>query len=390
MRNGNLHRFVALWLAILMIGPTRFAMAKPKKELRIGVILRFDDKFNSTVDSIQTGIEAARRLYEEEHNGVKIKVQRFTHGIELASVVAASAKVVESHVPAIIGGELSEESYVIGDQLAVDKVVFITPTSSTPILTANKPYVFLACFSDDQVAAKLARFTFERLKPGAVGVLHNLSSPYTDYLSKRFIEEYQTIKKEKGLEVPLYEEKILRHTQDFKNQIRTFMEKRVTHVIMLTHESDFFTFFTQAAQQNYFPAYIGSDGWGSNQGVFENLVKGAQGGEHFVGYRNNYWKEDSSTPIGTRFVAKYKKIFGHKPNAWSAISFDAAWLLFLAMDRAKNPNDSTQIQSELKKIKGLSLVTTSNFSFSEDNTPRKDLYIYEIDKTGIRYKETLK
>jgi hypothetical protein len=60
------------------------------------------------------------------------------------------------------------------------------------------------------------------------------------------------------------------------------------------------------------------------------------------------------------------------------------------MDRAKNPNDSTQIQSELKKIKGLSLVTTSNFSFSEDNTPRKDLYIYEIDKTGIRYKETLK
>jgi len=60
------------------------------------------------------------------------------------------------------------------------------------------------------------------------------------------------------------------------------------------------------------------------------------------------------------------------------------------MSRAKDPNSGEDIRKELKKTSGVSLVTTDSFSFGEDNSPRKDLYLYRISKDGIQYEATLK
>lgn len=391
MKTGNNRSLSILLAAIVMMGGFS-AEAATKKTLRVGIILRLNDKFNDTVSAMTTGIETAKALYERKHPGVKIELKHYPHSNDLESVMKAANQSIADKVPAVIGGELSEEAFVIGDRLGESKSVFITPTSSNPKVTEGKPYAFRACFSDRLVASQLAHYMVDILKPKSIGLLHNVSSPYTDFLSKQFMETHAEImaKFPPDRRVPLHQEKVLRDTPDFGKQIDAFMEKGVTHIAMLTHQSDLLKFALQAANKGFFPVYLGSDGWGSNEHVHKNLVIESPHGSKFSAFRNSYWKQDAQTPMAKDFRETYEGMHTRKPTAWSAISFDAAWILFTAMDRAKKPSDGEEIRKQMTQIKKLHLVTADQFAFGPDNSPRKDLYIYRLDKSGINYEATLR
>ncbi len=380
---------VTIGLALGFIGVS--ASPSEQKSLTVGVVLRLSDKYNSTVPALDNGIQVAKILYEIEHPGVKITLKRYSIGEDLTSSIHASEQIIADKVKAVVGGEYSEESLVLGEQLGPQKVVFITPTSSNPSVTENRPYSFRACASDKAVAEKLAKFTVNHLKPNAVGLIHNLSSPYTDFLSKKFLEVYEAEMKKRSPEkqIPIFEEKILNDTQDFSKQIDLFIEKKITHVVMPTHETDFLRFAIHAATKKYFPIYIGADGWGPNNKVYENFVKNSGYGNHFIAYQTNYWKEENTSPAVKLFKSTYEKETGVPATSWAGSAFDAAWILFSAMDKTHNLQDGSEIQKNMKTIGGSNLITTNHFKFGSDNSPNKDLFIYRIDKSGIRYEVAL-
>lgn len=374
----------------LLIAKGEAAPLEPK-DLTVGVVLRLGDKYNSTVPALFNGIQVAKALYEKQHPNVKITLKQYSIGEDLASSIHASEQIIADKIKAVVGGEYSEESIVLSEQLGAKKIVFITPTSSNPAVTENRPFSFRACASDKAVAEKLAKFTVRHLKPNAVGLIHNLSSPYTDFLSKRFLETFNSEMKKRSPEktIPIFEEKLLNDTQDFTKQIDLFMDKKVTHVVMPTHETDFLRFTIQAANKKYFPVYIGADGWGPNKKVYENFVKNSGYGSHFVAYQTNYWKEDSTSDAVKLFKSAYESQIGTPATAWAGSSFDAAWILFSAMDQAQNPQSGSEIQQNMKTLKASALVTTDHFKFNSDNSPNKDLFIYRIDKNGVKYEVTL-
>ncbi len=385
MRNGK-NIFAALIFSLC--SAKSFAATKT---LTVGVSFRLNDAYNNSVRSLMSGVETAKAEFEKDHPGTVIQLKVLAHGADLASVNGVADKFIAERIPAVIGGEMSEESLVFGDRLGAKKIVFFTPTSSNPQVTNDKPFVFSACFSDRAVATEMARYMKENLKPTALGVIHNISSPYSDYLSNRFVETFSRMIVQNPKDRPLVlVEKVLRRTLDFSKQIKLFKDNNVSHVAIFSHDADVIQFVVQAEEQKFFPVYMGSDGWGSNQYVYEKFVKESKHGAKFVAIRNSYWKEDADNPIAKRFKSAYKKQYNRNPEAWSAIAFDTAWFLFGAMSRAKDPNSGEDIRKELKKTNGVPLVTTDRFSFGEDNSPRKDLYLYRISKDGIQYEATLK
>ena len=361
------------------------------KTLTVGVAFRFNDAYNNTVRSLMSGIETAKTEFEKDHPEIKIQLKVVPHGADLASVNTAADKIIADKIPAVIGGEMSEEAIVFGDRLGSKQIVFFTPTSSNPKVTDNKPFVFSACFSDRTVATEMARYMKENLKPTALGVIQNISSPYSDYLSSRFAETFSrmTVQNPKD-RPPVLVEKVLRRTLDFSKQIKKFKEANVSHVAIFSHDADVIQFVVQAEEQKFFPVYMGSDGWGSNQYVYGKFVKDSKNGAKFIAIRNSYWKEDAEQPILKRFKAAYKRQFNRDAEAWSAVAFDTAWLLFGAMAKVKDPSNGDEIRQELKRTSGVPLVTTDNFSFGESNSPKKDLYLYRISQAGIQYEATLK
>lgn len=362
------------------------------KTLVTGVALRMNDQYNTSIDSLMKGIETAKALFEEKNQGVSINLKLYPHGPALSSVSDAADQIIKSGTPIVIGGELSEESIVLGDKLGPKSIVLITPTSSSPQVTENKPFAFRACFSDTQVADELAKFVKASLKPASVGVLQNVSSPYTDYLSSRFTDTYKTLLESESVSErkSIVVQKILRHTVDFSSNIDFFIANKVTHVAMFTHDYEITRFSIQAANKGFFPVYIGSDGWGNNEFVFENLVKNAPSGDKFIAYRNSYWKEDSKSAMVGDFQRTFQAKFHKNPDAWSAIAFDSAWIAFTAQNNAKNPTDGESIRQSFRQLQRLKLVTSDTFSFEKDNSPKKDLFIYKISKKGVTQEATLK
>lgn len=183
---------------------------------------------------------------------------------------------------------------------------------------------------------------------------------------------------------------MLRRTLDFSKEIELFKKNGVTHVTIFSHDNDLLTFVSQANAKGFHPVYIGSDGWGSNRNVHAHFFSGAGKGSEFVGIRNSYWKEDDNRPITRQFRSTFKKRYDTDPDAWSAISFDSAWLLIQALEKVKASGKGPEIQSALKKLKSVSLVTSPAFTFDDENSPHKNLYLYRIDKSGVKYEATLK
>lgn len=382
---------ISVVLTLFLAGGSPEA-AVPKKVLQVGVVLRLNDKFNDSVDALKTGIETAKALFEKKNKNVQVQLKYYPHSESLESVLKAADQVISDQVPAVVGAEMSDEAIVLGDRFKDKEVAFITPTASNPSVTEGKSNTFRACFSDTQVADRLASYLIDQLKPSSVGVIHNISYPYTHFLSTRFQSTFGELMKKhgEGSPIPLLVRKVLGDQKTFESEIDEFMKRKVSHVVMLNYQTPFTQFALQAAQKGYFPVYLGSDGWGSNENLYRKLVTESSTGDRFMGYRNSYWKEDSKSTMAAEFRQAHEAKFRGKPDAWNAISFDATWILLTAMNRAYNPRDSKQIVDKMKGLKNVSLVTTRQFSFGPDNSPSKDLYIYTIGKSGIRYEATLR
>jgi branched-chain amino acid transport system substrate-binding protein len=370
--------------ALMLIGTA--AWAKPEKTLRVGIAFRLNEKFDTTVIAFTRGFDTAKALFEKKH-GVKIELVPFSFGSTLESYLAASKAILESGVAAVIGGELSEEALVLGEQLEKAGIVLITPTASTPKVTAGKKFVFRACFSDDVVADRLASFVAKRLKPKVVGIFHNVSSPYTDFLSTRFKETFDKVK---ARQTRVVVEKVLRHTTDIDPLLDQFHKEGADVVTMFAHSSDLIRVASHGVKKQYFPIYIGSDGWGSNGYVLDKIVKEMPEGHKFQAYRNVYWKEDEVNALSTEFRADFERRHKEKPNAWGAMAFDTAWVLFSAMDKASAPDSGDAIRKSLEALHLKELVTTADFTFDKNHSPARDLYIYRINRDGVRYEATLK
>lgn len=388
-----LNRFAAIFSLFLIFSSQTVALVDQEKQknLDIGVVLRLKDRFNDTVSGIRLGVEAAKELFEKQHPHVHVRFHYYSHGEKIEEVIASTEKVIQDRISAVIGGELTEESLVLREQFESKKIVWISPTSTNPKVTEGQKYGFRVSVSDQIVASDLARFTVNHLKPAVVGMIHNISSPYTDFQSKRFLEvfSHEMAKRPSDKRIPLFEEQVLSTTLDYENQIKTFKEKKVSHLVIFTHPSDLLRFVLQAKNLEFRPVYIGSDGWGDNQFIFKNLATFPKEKAMFVGYRNSYWNETQTSSITEDFKKVYFARTKLNPTAWSASGFDAAWILMTAMSNVDDPKNSSQIRHAMESLQNLQLVTDVSFSFDLNHGPKVKAGswapIYRIDHTGIHF-----
>ena len=375
---------IVLVMAFLVLSPLSFAA---EKTLNVALIFRFNDRFNGTILSMDRGLELAKKDLEKKHK-VKINFKRYAHDEKLTTVIIAAQNAVKDGHFVIIGGENSDEAMAISEVIKDKKIVLLTPTSTNPKVTLERPYIFRTSISDDKVAEKLAEFVFREMKGKKVGVLHNVSYPYSDYLSKRFISRFneliETSHGDGSVRPVLVERKVVRNQTDFSKEVKFFRDNGVTHQIVLSFNSDLLRFYSEAVSQDYAPKYFGSDGWGLSEAILKEVLAN-RSPRPFEAYRNVYWDGTSGAQSNSIFKANYKKTFGEDANAWSAIAYDSMTIVAESALAIQNELDGEKIKDSMKKYQSNSLLTSSSFSFDLNNTPNKDVIIYKIDKNGIGF-----
>ena len=377
MKNGN--KVILLILCLVASSLCYGSSTDKSKVFDIGLFFKFGERYDRTVGNFEDGIKLARKMFVKRHPNIKVNLHNTNHDNEFSSVIAGANKIIKSKVPVVIGGEDSHHAMLMAKSFEEKNIILMSPTATNPEVTKDKPFVFRACLSDANVAKSISNFIGKNLKLKKVGIIHGISMPYTDYLSKGIVKNL----KDNYPNLKIIHEKFVRGKYGFESTIKKFKENDIDHVIAVTYERDILAFISQAKIMKFSPTYIGADGWGPAKNFQSRVVE--KSNREFKAYQTAYWHDDASHLIAKQFKIQFKKEYKTEPNPWHAVGFDAAWLVLHAMNNTKNPRDGKQIQAALKKIKNIQLVTSKKFSFDADRSAIKSLPIFKLSQSKIEH-----
>lgn len=236
---------------------------------------------------------------------------------------AVTRLITQDKVNALLG-EVASGLSMVGGQIAQQYTVpMISPSSTNPQVTQIGDMVFRVCFLDDFQGKVMARFAREELKAQKAAVLYDQGQPYSkglaDYAEKAFKEMGGTI---------VSRQAYASSDPDVSAQLSSIKQASPDVIFLPGYYTQAANIMRQARKLGITVAFVGGDGWDSDK--LEEI-----GGEAVQGsYYSNHYSPEEETPEVKNFVTKYKAEFGATPDGLAALGYDAANLLFDAVDRA--------------------------------------------------------
>lgn len=281
--------------------------------------------------------DQAIQLAVEERNaagGVKgRKIQLVT--LDTASKASEGGTVVtrlinDEHVTAVLG-EVASSITLAGGRVAQQLgVPDISPSSTNVHVTEIGDMVSRVCFTDDFQAWVVAKFLHDDLKLTKAAIMYDQGQAYSkglaDFFTKSFTEMGGTITTSQAYSGG---------NPDVSAQLQTIKGSGAQAVFMPGYYGDAANYMKQAKSKGIKIPFIGGDGWDSPE-LFRIAGDAANGN-----YFSNHYSHEEQRPEVQSFVAAYQKKWGTVPDGLAALGYDAARVLFDAMDRAGSLDGKT-------------------------------------------------
>ena len=302
----------------------------------------------STDNGIQLAV--AERNAAGGVKGRKISVKTLdTAGKAQEAGAAVTRLITQDKVTALLGEVASKLSIAGGEVAQHYKVPMITPSSTNEAVTQIGPMISRVCFVDGFQGYVVAKFAHDNLKAARVAVFYDQASDYSIGLAKTFkasfVEMGGTIASEQT-----YKE----GDSDHAAQLATIRDSNPDAIFLPGYYTDVANIARQARKLGIKVPFLGGDGWDSAK-----LTE--LGGDAIEGsYYSNHYSHEDTRPEVQAFVTNYKGKHGAVPDGLAALGYDAARVLFDAMDRAPALDGVTLAKAiaETKDFKGVTGVIT--------------------------------
>jgi branched-chain amino acid transport system substrate-binding protein len=297
-------------------------------EWKVGAFLSLSGEETAFGVDTKEGIELAVDEINKA-GGVKGKPIKVLYEDDKSKPDEATNKVLQlidrDGVIAILGEVASSRSRAGGIVANKKKIPMITPSSTHPDVTKDRPYVFRVCFTDDVQGKMGAQFIVNTLGKKKVALFFASDDLYSSGLAKEFRDEVKKL----GGEIVI-EKSFLKKETNFTTYINEIKSANPEMIYAPIYYSSMTPIARQAKAAGVAGSmFVGSDGWDANE-----LLRDA--GEELEGaYFTNHYAPDVPWPNSQAFVAKYRERYNRIPSSLGAQGYDAARLLADAMKRAK-------------------------------------------------------
>jgi branched-chain amino acid transport system substrate-binding protein len=369
---------LALTLAVLVaaLGPIP-VIAQDQQcdfagEIPVGVIAPLTgdipDVGQSTVEAADMARDEINAKCGLEINGENYEVVTIVEDNEAkaeSSVAVATRLIVEEDVVAIIGPQASKQAVPTG-QVANDRETpMISPWSTNPNTTLNRPWVFRVAFLDPFQGRVMANFVSEKFGAKTVAVLYDVASDYP----KGLAENFRDAAKELGMDVVAFESFTTGDT-DFSSQLTNIIAAKPDVLFTPQYYNEVPLIVQQARELGYEGYIAGSDSWGA--GDLLGLCGDACNGLFY----STHYAPDIATDVAQKFISGYEELYGDKPDDVAALTYDAFQLLYTAIENAQSL-DRAAIRDALASI-DLYEGVTGVMSFDEQGDPIKCAVIIQF------------
>lgn len=307
-------------------------------------------------------------------DGKKITLVQADTKSEASEAVNSATKLISDDKVKVIVGPMVTANVMAESQVANDdKIPVIAPAATNPDVTVEngkaKPFIFRSCFIDPQQGTVMAEFAAKQLKAKTAVMYLDSSSDYSKSLGKVFKEKFEAA----GGKVVM-EEAFLAKDQDFKAALTKLKTANADVVFVPAYYEEVGKIVKQARELGITAPMLGTDGWDDPKVVD---IAGADALNNTY-FSTHYFEKDQDVQ---GFIESFQKEYGHAPNVFAALGYDAGKMLIDAIKRAGSA-DPEKIQKALEETKDLQ-VGTGKITMDPNHNPIKSAVILEM-KNGVK------
>ena len=372
---------VACLVLCLVFAPSVWSRAKT---IKIGI----NAPMTGDIPKVGEGSKFAGQMWLEDVNkagGIKVGDKRYK--VELivedneskaeSAVKAATKMIVEDEVLALVGPQSSKQAVPAGSVANVYKTPMISPWSTNPDTTKDRPFVFRGCFLDPFQGPVLANFITQEFHYSKAAILYDVASDYPKGLAEFFKEAWEKLHGQGS--VVAYESFTTKDT-DFSSQLTKINRSGAEVLFTPQYYNEVALIVQQAHELGWNKPIVGSDSWGSAETV--KLC----GKDCYGLFFSTHYAAAGATGATKAFIDRYKKTYGYVPDDVGALTWDSLHIVQEAIENCgkitgKIEKDRKCVRDALAKIKAFDGIT-GRMTFTEEGDPLKCAVVVRISDKG--------
>ncbi len=330
---------------------------------------------------------AAEMVKEQIKAQGGIKVGAKTYDVEFLyedneskaeSATATAIKLItQDMVLGIIGPQSSKQAIPAGEINNSYKTPMISPWSTNPQTTLDRPYVFRGCFLDPFQGPVAANFATKEFKAKKAAVLYDIASDYPKGLAEFFKEAFEKLH---GPGSVVAFETFTTKDRDFSAQLTKIIKTDADFLFTPQYYDEVPLIAKQAHELGWKKPIMGSDSWGSAE--LMNLCGDDCKGLFFT----THYAAAGAKGATKEFIDKYNKKYGYIPDDVAALTWDSIWLMLKAIQNTGGltgniDKDRDAVKDQLAKIKDFDGIT-GKMTFTPEGDPSKCAVVVKINQAG--------
>ena len=369
---------IAAVLAFYSCGP------KGPETIKIGI----NAPITGDIPKVGEGTKYAAEMWLEDINaaggievgGKKYKVELVIEDNEskAESAVAVTTKMItEDGVLAIVGPQASKQAIPAGGKANELETPMISPWSTNPDTTKDRPYVFRGCFLDPFQGPVVANFVRDEFGFTKAAVLYDVASDYPKGLAEFFKEAWEKIN---GPGSVVAFESFTTKDTDFSSQLTKIINSGAEVLFTPQYYNEVALIVQQAHQLGWDKPIVGSDSWGSAETV--KLC----GQDCYGLFFSTHYAAAGATGATKEFIDRYNAKYGYVPDDVGALTWDSMRIVQQAIQDTGGlsgdiKKDRKAVRDAMAKIKEFDGIT-GKMTFTEEGDPIKCAVIVKISDAG--------
>ncbi len=340
------------------------------------------------IPKVGEGSKFAAEMWLEEIGG-ELEVGGKTYTVELVvedneskaeSAAAVNQKLItQDEVLAIVGPQSSKQAVPAGGVANDLSTPMVSPWSTNPNTTLDRPWVFRTPFLDSFQGPAVAQFITDEFGFTKAAVLYDVASDYPKGLAEFFKTGWEDIHGE-GSVVAF--ESFTTGDTDFSAQLTKIIDSGAEVLFTPQYYNEVALIVQQAHELGFEQPIVGSDSWGSAELL--NLC-----GEDCYGlFYSSHYLAENPTGAAKEFIEGYESNYGYVPDDVGALTWDTMHIVERAIQECGELTgeieaDRECVRDALAGIKNFEGVT-GTMTFTEEGDPIKCALIIQIGDDGSK------
>jgi branched-chain amino acid transport system substrate-binding protein len=294
------------------------------------------------------------------------------------SAVKVNTKLItEEGVLGIVGPQASSQAVPAGEVANNYATPMISPWSTNPNTTLDRPYVFRGCFLDPFQGPVAANFATEELGAKKAAVLYDIAADYPKGLAEFFKSAFEGIH---GAGSVVAFESFTTGDKDFSAQMTNIMMSGADVLFTPQYYSEVPLIVRAAKEMGWTKPILGSDSWGGGD------LMGLCGDDCKGYYFSTHYAAAGAKGATKVFIDEYTAAYGKTPDDVAALTWDSLGLMIQAIKNTGKLSgnlkaDRVKVKDALASIKQFPGIT-GDMTFTPEGDPNKCAVVVKINDKG--------